>query len=121
MHNLYLEGAGWDDKNMYLCEPLPFKSTTKLPVIHFIPVEGKRKLRGLQTLTFDFEPNINRLNFTYIFLFLDVYSCPVYYCPKRSNVLENNSFVVVLNLNSGSQNPDHWIKRATAVLLNLGN
>lgn len=54
--------------------------------------------------------------------FIDLYSCPVYYCPERNNGTHNNdSCVIVLNLKSGSRHPDHWIKRATAVLLNLGN
>lgn len=46
MHNLYLEGAGWDDRNLCLREPLPLEAIAKLPAIHFLPVEGKRRLKG---------------------------------------------------------------------------
>lgn len=54
--------------------------------------------------------------------FIDLYPSPVYYCPERSNGIHNSdSCVFVLNLKSGSRHPDHWIKRATAVLLNLEN
>ncbi|XP_060835340.1 dynein axonemal heavy chain 2-like [Rhopalosiphum padi] len=96
IHNLYLEGAGWDNEHLCLREPLPLELITKLPIIHFLPVEGKRSL-------------------------LDFYQSPVYYCPKRSGTHETYSCAVILNLKSGSQHPDHWIKRSTAVLLNLGN
>jgi len=56
-------------------------------------------------------------------LFSDLYQSPVYYCPKRNEGTRDggDSSVVVLNLKSGSERPDHWIKRATAVLLNLGS
>ncbi|CAI6360698.1 unnamed protein product [Macrosiphum euphorbiae] len=97
IHNLYLEGAGWDNENLCLCEPLPLELITVLPIVHFLPVEGKRSL-------------------------LDFYQSPVYYCPKRSGI-HNNTYTcaVVLSLKSGLQHPDHWIKRSTAVLLNLEN
>ncbi|VVC43185.1 Dynein heavy chain, domain-2,Dynein heavy chain domain,Dynein heavy chain, domain-1,Dynein heavy chain, P- [Cinara cedri] len=95
IHNLYLEGAGWDIKNMCLCEPLPLEFIAKLPVINFVPVEGKIRLK-------------------------DFYLIPVYYCPERNNKMHSsNSCVVVLNLKSGAQNPDYWTKRGTAILLNL--
>ncbi|XP_025208084.1 dynein heavy chain 2, axonemal-like [Melanaphis sacchari] len=96
IHNLYLEGAGWNNEHMCLREPLPLELITKLPVIHFLPVEGKKSL-------------------------IDFYQSPVYYCPKRSGIHETYSCAIALNLKSGSQHPDHWIKRSTAVLLNLGN
>lgn len=47
VHDLYLEGAGWDAKNSSLCEPAPLELVCKLPVIHFIPTEGKKKFGGI--------------------------------------------------------------------------
>lgn len=52
---------------------------------------------------------------------LDSYWSPVYYCPERSGARETESSVFALDLKCGPRHPDHWIKRATAVLLNLGN
>lgn len=57
----------------------------------------------------------------YNLLFLDFYQSPVYYCPKRSGIHNTYTCAVVLSLKSGSQHPDHWTKRSTAVLLNLEN
>ncbi|XP_008181522.3 dynein heavy chain 2, axonemal [Acyrthosiphon pisum] len=96
IHNLYLEGAGWDKEHLCLCEPSPLELITVLPIIHFLPVEGKRSLP-------------------------DFYQSPVYYCPKRSEIHNTYTCAVILSLKSGSQHPDHWIKRSTAVLLNLEN
>uniref|UniRef100_A0A2S2QW58 Dynein heavy chain 2, axonemal n=1 Tax=Sipha flava TaxID=143950 RepID=A0A2S2QW58_9HEMI len=94
IHNLYLENAGWDNEKTCLCEPLPLQLVTKLPIIHFIPVEGKMRLK-------------------------DLYQSPVYYCPQRNETRDRKFFEIALNLKCGSQKPEHWIKRATAVLLNL--
>lgn len=52
-------------------------------------------------------------------LFTGYYQCPVYYYPQRCGTQGRDAFVVIMNLKSGAEPPDHWIKRATAVLLNL--
>ncbi|XP_050431508.1 dynein axonemal heavy chain 2 [Adelges cooleyi] len=97
VRSLYLEGANWDHKASCLCEPNPLQLIAKLPVIQFRPVKSvRRKARSF-------------------------YLCPVYYYPQRCGVQGRDAFVVGLYLKSGEEPPDHWIKRATAVLLNLSN
>ncbi|XP_026846886.1 dynein heavy chain 2, axonemal [Drosophila persimilis] len=92
IRNLFLEGAGWLRKNQCLQDPLPMELISPLPVIHFKPVENlKKRSRG-------------------------IYQCPAYYYPIRSG-----SFVIAVDLKSGSETADHWIKRSTAILLSLVN
>lgn len=38
MRNLYLEGADWNAKKSCLCEPVPLKFISALPIIQFKPV-----------------------------------------------------------------------------------
>jgi len=38
VRNLYLEGADWDFKKSCLCESVPLKFISNLPVIHFKPI-----------------------------------------------------------------------------------
>jgi hypothetical protein len=40
---LFLQGAGWDQKNACLVEAEPMQLVCPMPTIHFKPVEGKRK------------------------------------------------------------------------------
>ncbi|XP_050531221.1 dynein axonemal heavy chain 2 isoform X2 [Daktulosphaira vitifoliae] len=97
VRSLYLEGANWDHKNSCLCEPKPLQLIAKLPVIQFKPVKNvKRKMKSF-------------------------YLCPVYYYPRRCGIQGRDAFVVGLYLNSGIEPPNHWIKRAAAVLLSLSN
>ena len=89
---LYLEGAAWDKKGSHLIEPEPMQLVCPMPTIHFKPVEGKKKSgRG-------------------------IFPCPCYYFPNRAG-----SFVVAVDLKSGSVAADHWIKRGTALLMSLDN
>ncbi|XP_023298158.2 dynein axonemal heavy chain 2 [Lucilia cuprina] len=92
VRGLFLEGAGWLRKAQCLTEPLPMELVSSMPVIHFKPVEQlKKKTKG-------------------------IYSCPAYYYPQRSG-----SFVIAVDLKSGNEKADHWIKRGTALLLSLSN
>lgn len=92
VRGMFLEGAGWDKKKQCLKEPLPMELVTAMPIIHFKPVDNqKKRTRGL-------------------------YQCPAYYYPERSS-----SFVIVVDLKSGLENSDFWIKRGTALLLSLSN
>ena len=87
---LYLEGAGWDQKQGTLCEAKPMQLVTLMPTIHLKPVEQKKKsTRGL-------------------------YLAPCYYSSIRSG-----SFIITVELKSGSMPSEHWIKRATALVMNL--
>lgn len=92
VRGMYLEGAGWLRKGQCLTEPFPMELVSPMPVIHFKPVEQlKKKTRG-------------------------IYSCPAYYFPQRSG-----SYVIAVDLKSGNEKADHWIKRGTALLLSLSN
>ncbi|KAG5894356.1 hypothetical protein JTB14_031917 [Gonioctena quinquepunctata] len=93
----FLEGAGWDKKNGMLIEPQPMQLVCPMPLIHFKPVEQlKKKTKGL-------------------------YSCPCYYFPIRTGSGNRPAFVVAVDLKSGHETADFWIKRGTALLLSLAN
>nr|CAD7568025.1 unnamed protein product [Timema californicum] len=97
VRGLFLEGAGWDRKNVCLCEPLPMQLVCAMPIIHFKPMEHvKKRTRGM-------------------------YVCPCYYYPTRCGAAGRESYVVAVDLKSGAENSDHWIKRGTALLLSLSN
>ncbi|XP_004521647.2 dynein heavy chain 2, axonemal [Ceratitis capitata] len=90
VRGLFLEGAGWLRKLQCLQDPLPMELICPMPVIHFKPVENlKKKTRG-------------------------VYQCPAYYYPQRAG-----SFIIAVDLKSGNEKSDYWIKRGTALLLSL--
>lgn len=40
VRNLYLEGASWNFEKSYICESVPLKFISQLPVIQFKPVEN---------------------------------------------------------------------------------
>lgn len=91
----FLEGAGWDFENGCLVEPEPMELIVPMPIIHFKPVENKKKVpKG-------------------------VYLCPMYLYPVRTGTRERPSYVISVELKSGSSDPGHWVKRGTAVLLSL--
>jgi len=92
---LFLEGAGWSYDNSCLCEPEPMELIYSMPMIHFKPVEAKKsKAKG-------------------------VYQCPAYLYPLRTGSRERPSFMLAIDLKSGSVEPEVWTKRGTALLLAL--
>ncbi|XP_074107880.1 dynein heavy chain 2, axonemal kl-2 [Cotesia typhae] len=97
VRSIYLEGAGWNCKAGTLVEPAPLQLICDMPVIHFRPIESTRK-----------KPK-------------DVYNCPCYYYPLRSGTQSHSAFVVAVDLKTGQENPDFWVKRATALLLSLAD
>ncbi|XP_021031708.1 dynein heavy chain 2, axonemal [Mus caroli] len=95
VRGLYLEGAGWDRKNSCLVEAEPMQLVCLMPTIHFRPAESRKKsAKGM-------------------------YSCPCYYYPNRAGSTDRASFVIGIDLRSGSMTSDHWIKRGTALLMSL--
>uniref|UniRef100_A0A3Q3JBV6 Uncharacterized protein n=1 Tax=Monopterus albus TaxID=43700 RepID=A0A3Q3JBV6_MONAL len=44
VRGLYLEGAGWDQKNSCLVEAKPMQMVCPIPTIHFRPVEHRKKM-----------------------------------------------------------------------------
>eukprot|EP00899_Mesostigma_viride_P014884 jgi/Mesvir1/23397/Mv21091-RA.2 len=97
VRGMFLEGAGWDYNNGCLTEPKPMELVIPMPIVHFKPVENKKKSsKGM-------------------------YSCPLYMYPVRTGTRERPSFMINVDLKSGSVDPDHWIKRGTALLLSLAS
>ncbi|KAF7401616.1 hypothetical protein HZH68_007436 [Vespula germanica] len=94
VRSMFLEGAGWDKKNAILVEPAPMQLVYDMPVVHFKPTERSRRTKGL-------------------------YICPTYYYPQRSGDQSRPAFVVTVDLKTGSEEPDLWTTRGTALLLSL--
>jgi len=92
---LFLEGARWDQETGCLAEPLPGELYCPMPIIHFKPVENKKKTGKGQ------------------------YSCPLYMSPVRSGSIEKPSFVIEVDLKTGARDAQFWTKRGTALLLSL--
>jgi dynein heavy chain len=87
INGLFIEGAGWDRKNIRMTEAQPKVNFQSMPVILISAVnsvdEGDSKL----------------------------YKCPVYKRPRRTDL--NYIFDVELKT---VQNPDYWVMRAIALL-----
>eukprot|EP00879_Flechtneria_rotunda_P005109 GHRR01005390.1.p1 GENE.GHRR01005390.1~~GHRR01005390.1.p1 ORF type:complete len:1589 (+),score=542.70 GHRR01005390.1:1679-6445(+) len=92
---MFLEGGGWDFESGCLCEPQPMELIVVMPIIHFRPVENKKKSsRG-------------------------VYNCPLYLYPVRTGTRERPSLMGTVDLKPGAAESDHWVMRGTALLLSL--
>jgi dynein heavy chain len=90
---LFLEGACWNFETGCLEEPKPMELIALMPIVHFKPVEGKKKsLKGF-------------------------YTCPIYMYPVRTGTRERPSFVVATEIRAGKVSPDVWTKRGVAVVL----
>ncbi|OQR83321.1 dynein heavy chain [Achlya hypogyna] len=95
---LFLEGARWDFEHDCLTEPNPMELYCTMPMIHFRPVESKKKAAK------------------------GTYSCPLYMYPIRTGTRERPSFMIAVDLKCGAQrSPDVWTKRGTALLLSLSS
>mmetsp|Transcript_14531 Transcript_14531/g.44899 ORF Transcript_14531/g.44899 Transcript_14531/m.44899 type:complete len:1962 (-) Transcript_14531:344-6229(-) len=94
---LFLEGARWDFDSSCLTEPIPMELCCYMPVIHFRPVEMKKKsTKG-------------------------IYSCPLYMYPCRTGSRERPSFVITCDLKAGLQSAAYWTCRGTAMLLSISH
>eukprot|EP00741_Cyanophora_paradoxa_P024938 tig00000056_g24072.t1 len=93
---LFLEGAGWNADGMCLAEPQPMELVVPMPIVHFKPVESRKKVAK------------------------GYYSCPTYMYPVRTGTRERPSYMIAVDLKSAPNvEPDHWTKRGTALLLSL--
>ena len=95
---IFLEGAGWDKKNVCMVEAPPMQLTTTMPTILFKPVEViKAKAKK------------------------GSYAAPCYYYPNRAG--EGGavawSYVIAVDLKAGEFHSDHWVKRGVALLMAL--
>lgn len=98
--DIILEGAGWDTDNRYLVDSKPMELYKPLPIIRFIPVEIKKKGPKFRA---------------------NHYECPTYFYPTRTGTREQPSFMLNGWLDCGLNSPDFYVKRGTAMLLNLGD
>ena len=77
IHGMFLEGAAWDMENMCLEDQRPMELIVSMPVVHFRPVEVKKKVvKG-------------------------IYSCPVYMYPIRTGSRERPSYTISVHLKTG--------------------
>lgn len=96
VNGIFLEGATWNFSGGVLEESRPMELLSSMPILHFKPMEGKRKtLKGY-------------------------YTCPVYMYPIRSGTRERPSYVVSVELKGGKFSSDFWTKRGVAMLLSTG-
>lgn len=65
------------------------------------------------------EPGSGQVLLTLLLPLPGMYSCPCYYYPNRAGTSGRPSFVIGIDLRSGSTPADHWIKRGTALLMSL--
>ena len=92
---MFLEGAQWDAENACLKDANPMELYSEMPIVHFKPVENKKRSKGM-------------------------YNCPCYYFPIRTGTRERPSYMLTVELRSGAGVPgDFWVKRGTAILLSL--
>ncbi|CAK87804.1 unnamed protein product (macronuclear) [Paramecium tetraurelia] len=108
IHGLFLEGAKWDEKN-YIVDAEPMKLHDQMPIVLFKP------------------QNKERYKVIIYFYGQNFYLCPTYYYQVRCGVMERPSyqFDVMLpckpNPGQASNEEDFWIKRGTALLMQLSD
>ena len=94
---LFLEGAKWNLDKQCLMEPEVMELISVMPVFHFKPIMKRLKP----------PPGI--------------YECPCYYYPIRTGIIAKDSFMLKVDLKTGDQVPEFWIKRGTALLMSTAN
>jgi len=96
VYGIYIEGANWNFPGGFIEESKPMELISHMPIMHFKPVEGKRKIaKGF-------------------------YNCPMYMYPVRSGSRERPSYVAAVDLRGGKYSSDFWTKRGVALLLATG-
>merc|ERR1711871_105750 len=92
MKGIFLEGATWDLDSSCLADSPSMVLMSHMPIIHFKPIEGKKKSKNM-------------------------YASPCYMYPVRTGTRERHPFVVAIDLKSGDHVAEFWTKRGTACLL----
>jgi len=93
VYGLFLDGAGWDRRNVKLMEPQPKVLFTAMPVVHVYAINtaGSSKDEKKQAI--------------------NLFHCPVYKKPRRTDL----TYIFPLLLRS-VQPPEHWTLRGVAIL-----
>ncbi|XP_012863981.1 dynein axonemal heavy chain 5 [Echinops telfairi] len=89
VYGLYLEGAGWDKRNMKLTESKPKVLFELMPVIRIFAENNTQK-----------DPRL--------------YSCPIYKKPVRTDL----NYITAVELRT-VQPPEHWVLRGVALLCDV--
>ncbi|XP_027953732.1 dynein heavy chain 5, axonemal [Eumetopias jubatus] len=89
VHGLYLEGAGWDKRNMKLTESKPKVLFELMPVIRIYAENNTLR-----------DPRF--------------YSCPIYKKPVRTDL----NYIAAVDLRT-AQVPEHWVLRGVALLCDV--
>jgi dynein heavy chain len=92
VYGLFLDGAGWDRRNVKLLESPPKILYTGLPVVHVYAINTKDQRDDKKSA-------------------INLYMCPVYKKPRRTDL----TFIFKLILRT-TQQPDHWALRGVAIL-----
>ncbi|KAJ3396765.1 Dynein heavy chain 5, axonemal [Lobulomyces angularis] len=88
IHGLFIEGAGWDRKNIKLTESQPKVIHQAMPVIHVSATNTPDDLDGR------------------------MYRCPVYKRPRRTDL----NYIFDVDLKTNPQSADYWVLRGIALL-----
>ena len=92
---LYMEGARWDADNACLTEAGTMELYSSMPLVHFKPVEGRKKgSKGLHAL-------------------------PLYQYPVRRPWHGQETLLGEVELKSGGKDSSFWTRRGVALLLSL--
>jgi len=95
-----MEGFKWDSAMMILAESDPKVLFTMCPMIHFIPIKSIDKVSE------------------------GVYETPLYLTMERKGILattgHSTNFVGFINLPT-DKNPQHWVKRGSALICALND
>jgi len=97
MKDMVLEGAKWDYNGGCLADADVMSLFNPFPVIHFKPVVRKKAASD------------------------GIYMCPLYLYPIRTGSRERPSFMIWVELKSGTFTPEQWTKRGTALLLSVAS
>lgn len=98
IYGLFIQGASWDVKGRSIIEPKPGELWMEMPCIWLKPILKK-----------DLKKN-------------GYYECPLYKTSRRAGELSttghSTNFVMYIYLQT-KEDPDHWIRRGTALLTQL--
>ena len=94
---LYIEGAQWDAEKSHLQEPKALSMHSQMPIIHFKPVEMKRRTNE------------------------GFFHCPLYMYPERAGTSQHPSYLMTVDLHNGIKSADHWSKHGVALVLSTAD